>query len=90
MNGWIEAFAQLGYRQCADGTLETGYEKVVIYGTERDPSHMARQLPSGLWTSKLGASEDIEHQVEGLEGSSYGNVLVYLRRKIPHETLVVS
>ena len=50
---------------------------------------MARQLPSGLWTSKLGESEDIEHQVEGLEGSSYGNVLVYLCREIPHGGLVL-
>jgi hypothetical protein len=90
LEGWIEAFARLGYRECADDTLETGFEKLVIYGTERGPSHMARQLPSGLWTSKLGESEYIEHQVEGLEGLSYGNVLVYLRREVTHGGLAAS
>lgn len=43
---------------------------------------MARQLPSGLWTSKMGKAEDIEHEVEGLSGSHYGDVLVYLCRPL--------
>lgn len=89
LEGWIRAFAKLGYTQCGDdGTLEAGFEKVVIYGTGQGPSHMARQLPSGLWSSKLGEIEDIEHDVEGLAGSHYGDVLVYLRRELSAGTQV--
>lgn len=83
LEGWIQAFARLGYVQCEDGALEAGFEKVVIYGTARTPNHMARQLPSGLWTSKMGNAEDIEHEVEGLLGSHYGDALAYLRRECP-------
>lgn len=83
LGGWIEAFVQLGYQPCADGELEQGYEKVVIYGMQGVPQHVALQLTSGLWTSKLGNSEDIEHEVAGLAGADYGNPLVYLRRVRP-------
>lgn len=85
LDGWIRAFTQLGYAKCDDGSLESGFEKVVIYGTERAPNHMARQLPSGMWTSKLGKIEDVEHEVEGLANSHYGNVLVFLRRALPQD-----
>jgi hypothetical protein len=85
LEGWIRAFTRLGYAECETGTLEPGFEKVVIYGTERAPNHIARQLPSGMWTSKMGEVEDIEHEVAGLAGSRYGNVLVYLRRELPQD-----
>jgi hypothetical protein len=81
LDGWIQAFGQLGYISCDNGEMEPGYEKIVIYGTEGGPQHVARQLPSGLWTSKLGKSEDIEHEIAGVSGASYGDVLIYLRRQ---------
>lgn len=83
LEGWIRAFGQLGYQACADGTLEDGFEKIAIYGSESGPQHVARQLATGLWTSKLGNSEDIEHAVMGLSGDAYGEVLTYLRRDRP-------
>ena len=81
------AFRQeLGYEECADGALEPGVEKVAIYVNGRGQvTHMARQLESGLWTSKLGRSVDIEHQrLSELEGDvepEYGTATVYLRRR---------
>lgn len=36
------------------------------------PSHAARQLPNGRWTSKCGQAEDIEHDLRDLEGRLYG------------------
>lgn len=83
LQGWIQAFTDLGYSRCEDGAMEAGYEKIVIYGTDSGPQHIARQLDSGLWTSKLGRSEDIEHELTGLSGTTYGEVLVYLRRERP-------
>jgi hypothetical protein len=42
---------------------------------------MARQLPSGQWTSKLGEMEDIQHAaLQQLDGLSYGRVVQYLKR----------
>lgn len=43
--------------------------------------HAARQQPSGVWTSKLGQMEDIEHNMlEALRGDVYGRVGLILRR----------
>jgi hypothetical protein len=48
------------------------------------PTHMARQLTSGRWTSKLGELEDIEHlTLEQLSGSDYGQAVQFLKRKLP-------
>jgi hypothetical protein len=44
------------------------------------PTHAARLLPSGLWTSKLGEWEDIEHDLHALEGDVYGTVALLLKR----------
>jgi len=79
---YLHAFAAMGYVQCNNSDLEDGFEKVVIY-TGRDglPTHMARQLESGDWTSKLGPSFDISHtSVNDLQGVQYGTVASILRR----------
>ncbi len=81
---FILAFATRNYEPCDNGTLETGYEKVAIYvDSSQTPTHMARQLSSGRWTSKLGDLEDIEHQtLRQLEEGSYGHAIQYLKRPI--------
>jgi hypothetical protein len=62
--------------------MELGFEKLAIFADENsEPTHVARQLPSGAWSSKLGAGEDIEHSsLTALEGSVYGRVVQFLRR----------
>jgi hypothetical protein len=82
LQGFVAAFGTHGYSPCADGTLEPGFEKVVIYVSEDGtPTHMTRQLPSGFWTSKCGRLEDIEHEtLEAHEGTSYGTVIQSLKR----------
>ena len=79
---FVEAFRTLGYEPCLNADLETGTEKVAVY-TDADgiPTHAARQLESGAWTSKLGREEDIEHAaLAGVEGEQYGLVAQVLRR----------
>jgi hypothetical protein len=78
----IGAFARLGFEKCPDARAEPGVEKLALYADETgSPTHVARQLPSGKWTSKLGASEDIEHaSAEALQGILYGKVVRILRR----------
>ena len=77
-------FATLGYAPCADGNLEPGFEKLALFAdAQGKPKHAAKQLPSGKWTSKLGLNEDISHTIYGLGGAEYGDVVQYLKRKIP-------
>jgi hypothetical protein len=74
------AFQTLGYVVCDDENLEGGFEKVALFAVERVPTHAARQRPSGRWTSKLGLSEDIEHELRAVEGTIYGSVALLMRR----------
>lgn len=80
-------FEGMGYRQCAAAELESSFEKVAIFADDDGfPTHVARQLPNGNWSSKLGAWQDIEHQfLNALAGSAsiYGNVALLLRRPRP-------
>jgi hypothetical protein len=85
-NCYIQAFqVECKYDVCAtDFSLEPGYEKVALYlDVNERPTHMARQLSSGIWTSKLGKAWDILHQTpQGLEDSRYGNAVIVMRRPI--------
>ena len=82
-----EIFALHGYQVCADSRFENGYEKIALYLTNNEVSHVARQLIDGKWTSKLGPDEDISHNtVEALEGDillfplAYGKAVRIMRR----------
>jgi hypothetical protein len=81
---FIEAFQLLRYVVCVDGSLEQGFEKVALFAEpDGTPTHAARQLRSGKWTSKLGPNEDIEHEdVRDLRGWRYGDVHSYMKRPI--------
>jgi hypothetical protein len=78
---YIQAYQTLGYEICDADLLETGYQKIALYIDPRGiPTHAARQLPNGKWTSKLGWLEDIEHELDGLVGDRYGVVGQILKR----------
>ena len=84
VNSFIELFRAAGYEPCGDGSLEAGYEKIAIYTWNDSPTHAARQLENGQWTSKLGSYEDVVHSTpEELQGEfdySYGRVAVFMIR----------
>lgn len=77
---FIKAFAERGFEPCDGPDLEEGFEKVCLYEKLGRPTHAARQLPNGSWTSKLGQEHDICHELQGLEGNKYGHPSVYLKR----------
>lgn len=62
LENFILAFGKLDYRLCGNIEVGKGFEKVAVYvstkadsyNPARTPTHMARQLLSGRWTSKLG------------------------------------
>jgi len=78
----IRIFELHGYQVCETPDTELGFEKIAIYehpafGVE----HVARQLESGRWTSKIGEWEDIEHENPSmLECEDYGRVVRFMRR----------
>jgi hypothetical protein len=77
----ILAYESVGFVICADGSREDGVEKIAIYGVGDEYLHAARQLENGRWTSKIGASEDIEHDaLEDLAGPCYGQATVFMKR----------
>ena len=82
LDNFVQAFALLGYETCSTSELEQGYVKVAIYvNANGAPTHMARQLESGAWTSKLGDDEDIEHStLASVEGAAYGKAHTFLKR----------
>lgn len=88
LSAFAAAFATLRYRPCSNGVLELGYEKIALF-TKTDlngvtvPTHAARQLSNGRWTSKLGSLEDIEHRnVEDVSGPRYGHLACFMSRRI--------
>jgi len=88
VGNFVAAFATLGYEPTKSGEHDRDYEKVAIFASsEGIPTHMARQLPNGSWTSKLGGLEDITHIVlAGVAGTDYGHVVAFLQRRKPLST----
>jgi hypothetical protein len=78
---FVAAYATLGYVPCANEELEAGFEKMALFAQPAGaPTHAARQLPTGRWTSKLGLLEDIDHSLHDLAGERYGAVAQILIR----------
>ena len=82
---FVKAFRRLRYKPLIgkNYSLEKGFEKVAIYvNNQGTPTHAARQLPSGVWTSKMGDEQDVEHiNPSVLEGNGYGTVAIVMKRK---------
>ena len=81
ISAFIEMFETLGFSSCSNANLDPGYEKVAIYADQnRTPTHAARQLPTGAWTSKLGKGVDLSHELDAVTGPLYGQVVQYMHR----------
>jgi hypothetical protein len=77
-------FRSLGYTECPGEDREPGFEKVALFATPQQfPTHAARQLPGGEWSSKVGELENIEHGLRHLEGDQYGTVVQVMKRPLP-------
>lgn len=78
---WMLAIESYGFTRCKDASLEPGRDKVAVYWNETTQEiHFALQLASGLWTSKVGRWEDITHELDGLTGDRYGEVIGFVSR----------
>lgn len=78
---FVAAFATVGYAPCSDASIEQGVEKIALYSQGAAPTHAARLLPSGRWTSKLGQHVDIEHAtLDAIAGGLYGEPFLFFSR----------
>lgn len=76
-----EVFAGLGFEQCHDSSLKSGYEKVALYEEQGVWKHAALQTAAGRWRSKMGQGPVIEHRSPAsLSDGVYGNPTIYMRR----------
>jgi hypothetical protein len=83
IQSFIELYQLIGYEICENSNHEIETEKVAIF-TSQDglPTHAARQLPNGNWTSKMGQWHDVEHTLNSMNNSKpYGNSTVIMCRK---------
>jgi hypothetical protein len=85
VDAYIQAFESVGFERCDSRELESGFDKVAVFADAIGPTHAAKQLSNGNWSSKLGALEDIEHVLEALagdDGEEYGQIVQILRREM--------
>ncbi|MHC4478909.1 MAG: DUF7689 domain-containing protein [Planctomycetota bacterium] len=73
-------FESFGYSVANEDDLESGGNNVAIFAKLGHFKHVALQLDSERWTSKLGRDEDIEHPLGGLVGELYGGVKIILKK----------
>jgi hypothetical protein len=83
LEAFAAAFATIGYADCESKDLEAGHLKIALFANVEGPTHAARQLSNGRWSSKLGKLEDIEHALHDLEGMLYGTVVLIMKRNTP-------
>lgn len=93
IESFCKMFEIIGFTSSEDGSFEAGLEKIAIYiDKDNKPTHAARQLSDGKWTSKLGQSFDIVHDTPHvLTGPTYGDPVIYMQRprQIPRPPLCV-
>ena len=82
VEAYINLYEFLGYERCENGDFEEGFTKVAVFASGAWPTHAARQLENGIWTSKLGPNIDVEHSIFSIVNGLYGQVVQYLKRQI--------
>lgn len=83
----MAAYQTIGYSECTEDALESGVEKIALFALPDPdsglliPTHAARQLESGSWSSKMGPLEDICHTTPAdPRGPLYGAPVRYMAR----------
>ena len=84
LDAFREGYETLGFEVCDGSGHEPGFERIAIYATALgSPTHVARQLSDGRWTSKLGPLEDIVHRdPRSLAGGRYGDPVMFMKRPL--------
>ena len=79
---FVSYYKALGFVETSDAD-SCAVGAIAIYVKDGKCTHAARKLPSGMWTSKLGAFHDIQHStLSALEGFMYGKVYCVMTRAV--------
>jgi hypothetical protein len=81
LDAFIKAYQTIGYECCDNGDIEPGFQKIAIYTYNGEPQHAAIQTENGMWKSKLGDWEDIQHELKGLENPNYYGVVQQILKR---------
>lgn len=82
LSAFVTLFTTLGFGMSeASAPFDPEVDRVAVFGNALGVTHVARELESGIWTSKLGSSADISHPLSALEGAVYGSVLAVMARE---------
>jgi len=72
-----------GFMKCSNWKPEAGFEKIAVYAdADGEFSHVARQKSNGMWTSKIGVLDDIDHSNPQVLEKDYGRISQFLKRPI--------
>jgi hypothetical protein len=83
IDAFVKMYSAKDYIICSDWQYEELFQKIAIYINPANGlvTHAARQSIDGLWTSKLGQLEDIQHtNPYTIEGEQYGKVSTFMKR----------
>jgi len=86
--GYAKCFEKYyGFELCDTFDFEEGFIKVVLYEDQNgDFKHVARFLPNGNLTSKMGNYEDIEHTIDAVCGNEYGYPKLVMKKTLNEDT----
>ncbi|WP_324752100.1 DUF7689 domain-containing protein [Roseovarius sp. Pro17] len=77
------AYETLGFQLCADDSFVEGVEKIAIFHLHNEPTHAAKLIDQGTWSSKLGKSYDISHSktcLDDISANGYGEIAYFMQR----------
>lgn len=84
LQSFIELYQLVDFVVCYSQEYEQGFEKIAIFAhSNGEPTHAAKQLPNGNWSSKMGPWHDVEHTLNSMNNSlGYGNATIFMKRQI--------
>jgi hypothetical protein len=75
-------FQHFGFDPIDKPNFNNGIEKIALFSENGiNCTHVAKQLPNNIWTSKLGVSHDVTHTLSAMEKGIYGDVAMILQKR---------
>jgi hypothetical protein len=81
MRAFLDWFSHDGWTETKSDKFAPHMLRVALYAKAAQPTHAARQIGQGVWTSKLGQGLDLSHKLEELNGPNYGAPIALFEKK---------
>ena len=79
---FIDNFKSKGFEVTDNLSYDPTKYKVALFSLNGDCTHACRLMADGVWTSKLGYYQDIQHSLKSLEGKYYGKIYCVMSKDI--------